>query len=566
MRVLHWFRKGLRLHDNPALLASLNPPKKTSDEPIEILFLYIYDTTGKEYGMRGYRQAQFLLESLVDLDQSLKKLGKNLRLLVVEGDPIMEVPALCKNLDVKYVTFEADIEPYSIVRDNEVTKKLEEEGVTVSRTHGHTMWDPEFLKSHHQPPQTATKDSNSKNLGIPMTYQSFCALIRRVSPQGPSKPLPSFEEYAKSCTAPNLSELELGKVHIGPPSSLEQLKIEFDPIPELGDHVSDDEGEKWEMTFPGGEIEGLDRLQRMVAQRPDWVCSFAKPETAPTSLPISTTGLSPYIRFGCVSARHAWWVIAEAMRPASKASKTKPPTQPPVSLHGQLLWREFFNLVASVTPNFDRIEGNPICRPIDWNVDENLLSAWREARTGFPFIDAAMIQLHRHGWMHHLARHAVACFLTRGQLWQSWTAGADIFSSLLLDADWALNSANWMWLSASAFFHQYYRIYCPVSFGRKTDQDGEFIRHFIPALRNMPPEYIYDPWTAPMSVQKKAGCIIGVDYPDPIVDHQEAKAENLERMKAAYADREVSPTPEQKRKITFGFGKAAMKNAKKMKK
>lgn len=97
-----------------------------------------------------------------------------------------------------------------------------------------------------------------------MTYQSFCALIRRVSPQGPSKPLPSFEEYAKSCTAPNLSELELGKVHIGPPSSLEQLKIEFDPIPELGDHVSDDEGEKWEMNFPGGEIEGLDRLQRMV--------------------------------------------------------------------------------------------------------------------------------------------------------------------------------------------------------------------------------------------------------------------------------------------------------------
>lgn len=82
----------------------------------------------------------------------------------------------------------------------------------------------------------------------------------------------------------------------------------------------------------------------------------------------------------------------------------------------------------------------------------------------------------------------------------------------------------------------------------------------------MPPEYIYDPWTAPISVQKKAGCIIGVDYPDPIVDHQEARTENLERMKAAYADREVSPTPEQKRKITFGFGKAATKNAKKMKK
>lgn len=88
MRVLHWFRKGLRLHDNPALLATLNPPNKAADEAIEILFLYVYDTTGKEYGLRGYRQAQFLLESLIDLDESLKKFGKNYRLLVVEGDPI----------------------------------------------------------------------------------------------------------------------------------------------------------------------------------------------------------------------------------------------------------------------------------------------------------------------------------------------------------------------------------------------------------------------------------------------------------------------------------------------
>ncbi len=90
------------------------------------------------------------------------------------------------------------------------------------------------------------------------------------------------------------------------------------------------------------------------------------------------------------------------------------------------------------------------------------------------------------GWLHHLARHAVACFLTRGDLYQSWTEGARVFDVLLLDADWALNNANWMWLSASAFFHQYFRVYSPVAFGKATDPTGAYIRKYLPALARMP--------------------------------------------------------------------------------
>ncbi|KAM7539724.1 hypothetical protein Aperf_G00000031642 [Anoplocephala perfoliata] len=456
MRVLHWFRKGLRLHDNPALLAALNPPKRPVNEPVEIFFLYVYDSTGKEYGLRGYRQAQFLLESLIDLDQSLAKLDANFRLLVVKGDPIEEVPHLCKILGIAFVTFEAEIEPYSVSRDAIVTQELESQGVSVCCQSGHTMWDLEWLRSLYQSPST---ENSSKSL-VPLTYKGFCSLVRRVSPQGPPKSLPAFDEYIKSCIAPNLSNLELGSVNIGPPSSLDQLDIKIDPIPVLGSHVTDAESGKLEMYFPGGENAGLSRLQRMVAQRPDWVCAFAKPETAPTELPISTTGLSPYLRLGCLSSRRVWWTIAEAMRPASKASKTRPATQPPVSLHGQMLWREFFHIVASVTPNFDQIQGNPICRQIDWN---------------------------------------------------------------------------------------YYRVYCPVGFGRKTDRDGKFIRHFLPVLRKMPSEYIYAPWTAPLAVQKKADCVIGVDYPEPIVDHHTARTENIERMKIAFA--EQRPPSSQKRKV-----------------
>ena len=91
-----------------------------------------------------------------------------------------------------------------------------------------------------------------------------------------------------------------------------------------------------------------------------------------------------------------------------------------------------------------------------------LFQAWRESRTGHPFIDAIMTQLREQGWIHHLARHAVACYLTRGDLWISWERGQEVFEELLLDADWSLNAGNWMWLSASAFFHQYYRVYSPV--------------------------------------------------------------------------------------------------------
>ena len=145
-----------------------------------------------------------------------------------------------------------------------------------------------------------------------------------------------------------------------------------------------------------------------------------------------------------------------------------------------------------------------------------------------------MTQLRDEGWIHHLARHSVACFLTRGDLYQSWTKGQEVFEELLLDADWSLNAANWQWLSASAFFHQYFRVYSPIAFGKKTDKNGDYIRKYVPVLKNFPAQYIYEPWTAPLSVQKQAKCVIGQDYPMCIVDHNTIHKKNIERMKLAY--------------------------------
>jgi cryptochrome len=257
-------------------------------------------------------------------------------------------------------------------------------------------------------------------------------------------------------------------------------------------------------------------------------CAVPSPAVSALLTP-STTALSPYLKFGCVSSR----LFASRVRAvyASAASHSAPP----VSLLGQLLWRDFYYAVALGTPRFDAMAGNPICRQVPWGADAALLAAWEHGRTGFPWIDAAMVQLRTQGWLHHLARHSVACFLTRGDLWQSWEAGAAVFDRLLLDADWALNNGNWMWLSASAFFHQFFRVYSPVAFPKKYDPKGAYVRHFLPALRAMPDKYIYEPWKAPLDVQKAAGCIIGTHYPAPVVDHETASKANIARMSAAYA-------------------------------
>lgn len=127
-------------------------------------------------------------------------------------------------------------------------------------------------------------------------------------------------------------------------------------------------------------------------------------------------------------------------------SQVKKNSSPPLSLYGQLLWREFFYTAATNNPRFDKMEGNPICVQIPWDKNPEALAKWAEGRTGFPWIDAIMTQLRQEGWIHHLARHAVACFLTRGDLWISWEEGMKVcFSigeflvSLLQILDWYLS-------------------------------------------------------------------------------------------------------------------------------
>lgn len=201
-----------------------------------------------------------------------------------------------------------------------------------------------------------------------------------------------------------------------------------------------------------------------------------------------------------------------------------------------------------------------MCKVIPWDEDAALLQAWSCGKTGYPFIDALMRQLQTTGFMHHLGRHAVACFLTRGDLWQSWVHGRDVFDKLLLDADWAVNNGNWLWLAGVApFSSPYFRIYDPCPGPKSSlnaEQTGEFVRYFVPELKHMPDRYIYRPWEAPAAVQKQAGCIIGMDYPAPIVEHKTVREVNINRFKAALDAQAAQPMPE---KFSGTFDTGAMK-------
>jgi cryptochrome len=289
--------------------------------------------------------------------------------------------------------------------------------------------------------------------------------------------------------------------------------------------------------FKGGETEGLDRLKKKVSQQADFVNSFRKPKTFSTNDPAdplepSTTGLSPYLSVGCLSVRRLWKEVEACNRGSEH-------TQPPESLHGQLLFREMFYLLSRSVPNWDQDFDNPMCKFIHWGEkDEKKLKAWTNGQTGFPFIDAMMRQLEATGWMHHLGRHAVSCFLTRGQLWQHWKTGRDLFERNLIDSDWALNNANWLWLSGVAPFSMpYFRLYNPCPDGKSSlnaeTSTARFIKHWIPELKDFPAKYVYEPHLAPQSAQAEAKCIIGSDYPNPIVDRKEAAKQNLAKFKAS---------------------------------
>ena len=230
-----------------------------------------------------------------------------------------------------------------------------------------------------------------------------------------------------------------------------------------------------------------------------------------------TSRLSAYLHFGCLSPREI-----EARLPGGKGAE---------AFRRQLCWRDFYHHVLRHFPQNAREEFQERYRgAIEWNEDDELFRAWCEGRTGFPLVDAGMRQLRREGWMHNRARLVVGSFLTK-DLGIDWRAGERWFMRWLIDGDQANNNGNWQWIASVGVDPQpfFRRIYNPARHMERYDPEGRYVRRYVPELEPVPDEYLQAPYTMPEELQRELGCVIGVDYPAPMVDHREAREEAFAR-------------------------------------
>ncbi len=180
-----------------------------------------------------------------------------------------------------------------------------------------------------------------------------------------------------------------------------------------------------------------------------------------------------------------------------------------------------------------RLESEPLDRRmagLAWNDSSSALLAWRDGRTGYLVVDAAMRQLAEEAWLPNRSRLIVACFLTK-DLGLNWQTGERIFIDRLLDGDLANNNGGWQWVAGTGADAQpFFRVFNPILQGRRFDPDGAHVRRWCPELASVPPRQIHEPWKMSAIAQRRSGCVIGRNYPAPIVDHQEARQGALARV------------------------------------
>lgn len=497
-----------------------------------------------------------------DLSSSLTKLNKTQKLLLIREAPQTVFPKLFKLWNITHLIFEKDTDAYARDRDKDVIQLAKEAGVEVVVRMGRTLYDPDELVKHNGGRPTMSMSQTQKAAAAlgdpakPVPAPTFLpdAGNTDLSSIGHQKPDPSPDFNS---THRNLDQKENKYASIMGPNrdfavpTLEEMGIGAATTPHRG-----------------GETIALKMLDD-ICQNEDYTGTFEKPKSAPTAFnPPSTTLLSPHHHFGSLSIREFWWRVEEVYQKRKKDKKVN--SSIPENLHGQLLFRDmYFGAQAALGYSFAQEVGNKICKFVDWDLRSNVskqpdgkmllagdyvvdnpqaeiwFRRWKAGTTGFPWIDALMRQLRVEGWIHHLGRHAVACFLTRGGCYVHWERGAEVFEEWLIDHEVACNSGNWMWLSCTAFFSQFYRCYSPIAFPKKTDINGDFVRHFVPELRGFDKKYIYEPWKAPITDQRKWGCLIKGDgsdtrdetlnvYPKPMFDFDDRRKFCIDAIKNAY--------------------------------
>lgn len=437
----------------------------------QVVPLFILDPALLQSPYNSAKRTAFLFHGLRALDADLQK--RSSRLIVRKGEPIAELSALCNELQEAQIFAQRDYSLYAQKRDERAAQSL------------------------------------------PITFTDGVAILPlRAVLKGDGTPYTVYTPYSRKWKA----SIQLGRSDILPaPTKLSTpASVSGLALPAPAEEVA---------AFPAGETPGKERLAAFLKGDSAPIFAYAVKRDRPDLE--ATSQLSPYLRFGMISPRLA---ALGAMEATNRAGGDKP-RKGAQSWLDELIWRDFYISILAHYPAVLRGSFRQEYNQIQWLNNAEDFKAWQEGRTGYPFVDAAMRQMVAIGWMHNRARMVVASFLIKDLL-IDWRWGERWFMQKLVDGDPAANNGGWQWSAGTGTdAAPYFRIFNPITQGKKFDPEGNYIRQWVPELAKVPGESIHEPWKMTPAQQKKAGCTMGSDYPLPMVDHGVAR----ERTLAAYA-------------------------------
>lgn len=423
----------------------------------------------------GEKRLAFLYAGLRALDQDLRQRGS--ALVVRHGAPLNVLAGLLSESDAGAIFAEGDFSPYSRQRDQEISKDL-----PLHLTAGLSVHPPAEIVKADGSPYTVFTPFSKAWLAQPW----------------PGDPLPAPDRI---------------------PSPPDIPSVDLPQEPRL----------PAEIPFQAGEKEAQCRLSVFTES-----VVFRYQEDRNRMDLDGTSGLSPYLRFGMLSARQA----AAAARQVQAQAVDGPSRRGAETWLNELIWREFYIAILYHFPHVRQTAFRSALRNLPWINSSEDYDAWTQSQTGYPVVDAAMRQLTTTGWMHNRARMISASFLVKDLL-VDWRWGERWFMQHLVDGDPAANNGGWQWSAGTGTdAAPYFRIFNPVLQGQKFDPNGDYVRRWLPELSQVPSRYIHNPWEIPPDLQKKVGCVIGNDYPAPIIDHAFARQRTLDVYRKA---RETDP-------------------------
>lgn len=472
-KILVWFRRDLRLADNPALYAA---------KQHQLIPIYIYAPEEEAPWQPGAASRWWLHHSLAALAAELKKLGS--RLIIRKGDSAAALLKLIEETGASTVYCNRLYDPATIKRDSAIKHILAEHDVEYKSFAASLLFEPwEVQTKTATPYKVFTPFWNTcQKLGLPSDIQPG---IRK---------LPSVSMQINSVALDDLQLLP---------------KIPWD--------------KQFYQHWIPGEANAQKRLREFIKQNlTDYEHGRDYPAVS------STSRLSACLHFGEISPRQIVYAIEQAKH-AGASSNVKKNAE---GFLREVVWREFTHHILYHFPQTIKKPLNPHFENFPWaNKANKYLRAWQRGQTGYPIIDAGMQELWASGTMHNRVRMIVGSLLTKNMN-SHWLQGAKWFWDTLVDADLAQNTFNWQWIAGcGADAAPYFRIFNPITQSEKFDAHGEYIRRWLPALRHVPAKYIHSPWTMSTAEQQLYRVIIGKDYPAPIIELKTSREDALLRYK-----------------------------------